>query len=231
MRIVLEKLQIFLVVKLLWLRKSIKHNAIRSFQATEDDGVWHLHTVFNETNDPKVKAEIFTHILEEASHATIFKRAFEEEAGINFSRQYYERQDLHSRNDALWKKLAFVHIGERDATNRFRALIQFLDDCPLKTALISVVEDEEGHIELTRKMVDNYHDNPQDIEDELKQIEQNRFKETCARALNRFFNFTSTSILYFIYFLVAPFCFYFVKRKFSNPIVSYDNNFSKRLDS
>jgi rubrerythrin len=230
MKIFFERLQVFLIVKLLWMNKSIKHNAIRSFQATEDDGVWHLHKVFNETTDAKVKSEIFTHILEEESHATIFKNAYQEESGINFSRQYYERQELHSRDDALWKKLAFVHIGERDATERFRAIIKYLDDCPLKTALVSVVEDEEGHIELTRKMVDNYHDNPQEIEDELTLIEQGRFKDTCARSLNRIFNLISTGILYLMYFMVAPFCFYFVQKKFKNPLVTFDNNFSKRLD-
>lgn len=225
----LNKIYIFLVVKFLWKFKSIKHNAIRSFQATEDDGVWHLHQVFNSTYDPKIKADVFTHILEEDSHASLFKKVYEQESKTNFTRQYYEREDLLPDDKDLWRKIAYVHVGERDATARFKTIISYLNESPLKKTLRTIVADEEGHIDLTYGMIEQYHDNVEDIKKEVARIDFLRMKDALARSINRIANMISSIFLYILFLCVAPFCFIFVRKKFDLALVEYDNNYIKKL--
>ena len=118
----IERLKLALTVRLFWRAPSTVAEAVRGFHATEADGVWHLHRGMQRVEDPAVKAVLFTHSLEEESHAEAFAGVYGRYAGVPFAARHYEREDLYPPDAAPWRLIAYVHVGERDATERFAAL-------------------------------------------------------------------------------------------------------------
>lgn len=149
----LEKLRIWLIVRVLWSSPRRVAEAIRGFQATEADGVWHLHRGMLRIDDPRLRAIVFTHSLEEESHAEEFAAVYRQYGDHPAAPPSYEREDLYDRAAPPWKTFAFVHVGEDDATARFRHLRDALEDGPLKRSLARIVEDESTHVDLTHNML------------------------------------------------------------------------------
>ena len=59
MRMSLDRLRVRLAVSIGWAMKGKLPEAIRGFQATEADGVWHLHRGLARLKDPKYRAILF----------------------------------------------------------------------------------------------------------------------------------------------------------------------------
>src|SRR5436309_3395231 len=84
-------------------RKGKMAEAIRGFQATEADGVWHLHRGLGRIADPHKRAILFTHSLEEECHAEEFAHAYRHYGERAFAPANYEREDLYVPSEPAWK--------------------------------------------------------------------------------------------------------------------------------
>lgn len=224
-----EKFKIRLAVYIGWSLKGKLPEAIRGFQATEADGVWHLHRGMRRIDDPQQRAILFTHSLEEESHAESFAHAYREYSDRVLVPANYERKDLYQANAAPWKILAYVHVGEQDATSRFRYIHNVLDDGPLRQALGKIVADEEGHVDLTHNMLIDMGANEQDIKSELFRVRLRRAWEQWLRLGKRVIDNFATLLLSIMYFVAGPLLFLIARRRLASRFVEFDNNHIKRL--
>lgn len=225
----LAKLRIWFIVKLVWSSRRRVADAVRGFQATEADGVWHLHRGLQRTTDPRQRAIIFTHSLEEESHAEEFGRVYASYTDRMASPSTYERGDLHPRSAALWKTLAYVHVGEEDATDRFRHLRDVLPEGPLRESLARIVADESTHVDLTHQMLVDMGARESEIRAEVRKVRLSRLWETWLRAGKRVVDIVATLILSVAYVTIGPFLTIPARRRLESRVVEYDNNRLKRL--
>src|ERR1043166_1038512 len=137
-----ERAKIWLAVKVGWRLDGKMAEAIRGFQATEADGGWHLPRTLARLDDPRQRAILFTHSLEEEAHAEEFTLAYAHYGQRPLAPANFERQELYGPEQPSWKTFAFFNIGEDDATERFRVLRDTVDDGLLKESLTRVVADE-----------------------------------------------------------------------------------------
>src|SRR5438094_4072150 len=153
MRTLWHRIKIWFAVSVVWTRRGKLADAIRGFQATEADGVWHLHRGLRRIRDPRQRAILFTHSLEEEAHAEEFAHAYVHYGESAMKPAPYERADLYGDAEPIWKTFAYVHVGERDATQRFKLIAAALAQGRLKDSLRRIVTDEEGHVDLTHRML------------------------------------------------------------------------------
>jgi rubrerythrin len=225
----LEKMKIRLAVAVGWKLPGKQAEAIRAFQATEADGVWHLHRGIQRLKDPKLKALLFSHSLEEESHAEEFAHTYAAYSDRSMSPAVYERSDLYEENAPAWKIFAYVHVGEEDATTRFRILQDALAEGPLKNALQRIVRDEEGHVDLTHDVLVKLGATESDIRKEYLRVRLSRAWEAWLRTGKRMVDLLATALLSLVYFVVGPLIFFVARRKLKNRFVEFDNNRIKRL--
>lgn len=225
----LARLRIWLVVKILWSSQRRVAEAVRGFQATEADGVWHLHRGIRRVTDPKQRAILFTHSLEEESHAEEFARVYSAYADRIASPPSYEREDLHPPSSALWKSIAYVHVGEEDATSRFRDLRDALDEGPLRAALARIVADESTHVDLTHDMLLAMGAREGEIRREVLRVRLARLWENWLRAGKRVVDVIATLLLSTAYVTLGVFLTIPARRRLAQRLVEYDNNSLKRL--
>lgn len=225
----LEKLRIWFVVTFVWSSPRRLAEAVRGFQATEADGVWHLHRGLRKITDPKRRAIVFTHSLEEESHAEEFGRVHKLYASQVSSAAAYEREDLRRNEDALWKTFAYVHVGEEDATERFRQLRAALPDGALKEALGRIVADEDTHVDLTHDMLVAMGATDREIRAEVFRVRAARLWEGWLRSGKRVVDVVATAILSAAYVLLGVFLTAAAKRRLAQRVVAYDNNRIKSL--
>lgn len=226
----IEKIRVKLAVKAGWKLPGKKAEAIRGFQATEADGVWHLHRGIAAIDDPKIRAILFTHSLEEESHAEEFAYTYQLYTDHMIPPATYERDDILKEGDATWKALAFVHVGEEDATARFGYIASELDDGePLKQSLEKIVEDEEGHVDLTEQLLTSLGATKEDMKREYRRVRLSRLWEGWLRNGKRVVDTVASVLLSVAYFALAPWVFVFARNKLQAEYVEYDNNSVKRL--
>jgi hypothetical protein len=225
----LERLKIALAVRVGWRLAGRQADAIRGFQATEADGVWHLGRGLSRVSDPKQRAILFTHMLEEEAHAEAFAKAYTHYGKLPLAPPSYERTDLYGPDDALWRLFAFVHVGEEDATRRFRLLRDALEPGVLKETLGRVVSDEEGHVDLTHRMLLRMGATESEIRAEVLRVRAKRLWEAWLRSGKRLVELFASALLSLVYFAVGPFVSAAARRRLESRYVDYDNNRLKRL--
>lgn len=225
----LAKLRVWLVVKLVWSSRRRMADAVRGFQATEADGVWHLHRGMQRIHDPKQRALVFTHSLEEESHAEEFGRVYRAYSDQASSPATYERGDLHPPSTALWKTLAYVHVGEEDATSDFRRLRSVLGDGPLRESLARIIADESTHVDLTHDLLVAMGARERDIRAEVLRVRLGRLWENWLRAGKRVVDVIATVLLSSVYWLLGVFLAPPARKRLAERVVAYDNNRWKNL--
>ena len=225
----IERIKVRMIVSLFWRSRTNMLESVNGFQATEADGVWHLLRGIESTDDPKVRASLFEHMIEEESHAEEFVRVYRSEGEQVFVPTYYERTDLFPASDPVWKLIAYVHVGEVDATERFGLLRDALPAGSLKTALSTIVHDEEGHIDLTHEMLLRLGASESEIRKVYRQVRLQRAWERWLRSGKRVVNFVTTGMLSVVYFAFVPFFFLTARRKMKERTVSFDNNRLKQV--
>jgi rubrerythrin len=226
---ILETIRVKVAIAVGWKIGNRKAEAIRGFQATEADGVWHLHRVMAAINDPEIKAFLFTHSLEEETHAEEFASIYQRYTDHAIPPATYERNDLLSDGDPIWKALAFVHVGEEDATARFGLLTSNLGPEPLRDSLAQIVEDEEGHVDLTEQILLKLGATQAEIRKEYGRVRRRRLWEEWLRSGRRVVNLIAEGLLSIAYFGLAPLVFLSARRALKSKTVAYDNNRVKRL--
>lgn len=224
-----DKLKIRLAVSVGWSIKGKLPEAVRAFQATEADGVWHLHRGLQRMADPKMRAIIFTHGLEEEAHAEAFGKVFDECGDRPIPPPAFERHDLYATTEPAWKIFAYVHVGEVDATDRFQYLESSLRDGALKSSLRQIVDDESGHVDLTHRMLLRLGATDADIRGELLRVRLVRLWERWMRLGKRAIDALATGMLSVAYYAAGPFLFLAARRRLAQRTVAYDNNRLKRL--
>ncbi len=225
----LDKLKVWFAVKLAWSDRGRLAEAVRGFQATEADGVWHLHRGLARVRDPRHRAILFAHSLEEEAHAEEFAHTYNQLGDRAMTPATYERSDLYAPDEPTWKLFAYVHVGERDATDRFRLIEQTLDAGLLKRALSRIVTDEEGHVDLTHRMLVEMGATDRQIRREVRRVRLSRLWEAWLRVGKRVVDRLSTVLLSLSYFVIGPFLFLFARRKLESRFVEFDNCRMKRL--
>lgn len=226
---ILEHARVKLAVAFAWKFGDRKASAIRGFQATEADGVWHLHRALERIDDPKVRAILFTHSLEEESHAEEFAHAYKLYTERSIPPATYERQDLLASGAPTWKALAFVHVGEEDATERFGYIAQALGDEPLKHSLDRICADEAGHVDLTENLLRSLGAQPDEMKREYAKVRIARLWEGWMRSGRRVVDVIVSGLLSVAYFLLAPWVCASAQRALRARTVAYDNNHLKRM--
>lgn len=224
-----ERCKVRLTVWLLWRSPRVVAEAIRGFQATEADGVWHLHRGMRAVEDPAQKAILFAHSLEEECHADAFAAVYARYAGAPFAPKHYEREDLYRAPDAPWRLVAYVHVGERDATERFRLIAEAAGDGPLRDALAQIVEDESGHVDLTHEMLLRMGAREPEIRAAYRRVRLARAWGRWLRAGKRVVDNLATLLLSAVYFAAGPFAAGTARRRLARRVVEHDNNQLKRL--
>jgi len=225
----IERIKVQAIVSLFWRSRANMLQSVNGFQATEADGVWHLLRGIEGASDPSVRATLFEHLIEEESHADEFVRVFQAEGDQVFVPTFFERTDLFEASTPIWKLIAYVHVGEVDATERFGLLRDALPPGPLKTALSTIVHDEEGHIDLTHEMLIRLGATEAEIRKIYRQVRLRRAWEHWLRAGKRVVNVVAVAMLSVVYFSLAPFFFLQARRKLTERTVAYDNNRLKRV--
>lgn len=225
----IERLKIRLAVSLGWRLKGKMGEAVRGFQATEADGIWHLHRGIPRLVEARHRAVMFAHSLEEESHAEEFARVYNHYSDRAMTPAPYERRDLYGPEDPMWKVFAYVHVGEEDATDRFRYLRDALEAGALKEALGKIVSDEEGHVDLTNRMLIEMGATEREIRREVFKVRARRLWEGWLRVGKRMVDNLATLLLSITYFLLGPLFFLFARQKLASRFVEYDNNRLKRL--
>jgi hypothetical protein len=225
----IERAKIWLAVKFVWPRDGKMAEAIRGFQATEADGVWHLHRALHRLDDPRQRAILFTHGLEEESHAEEFTLAYAHYGQRPLAPANFERRELYSADEPTWKPVAFVNVGEDDATERFRLLRDTIDDGLLKESLGRVVADEEGHVGLTHNLLVRMGATDDEIRSELRRVRLQRLWESWLRSGRRVIDRVATVVLSALYFFIGAALHRTARARLSRDFVDYDNNRIKKL--
>lgn len=202
---------------------------IRGFQATEADGVWHLYRGMRRIEDPRERAIIFGHCLEEESHADAFVAAYKHYGARVFTPTHFERKPLYTGDEPIWKTFAFVHVGEVDATERFRMLSEELPAGALKECLSNVVSDEEGHVDLTYDMLKRLGASDTAIRAQVRSVRLRRLWERWLRLGKRVIDSFADVLLSIIYFVFGALLFSAARRRLTSGFVTYDNNRVKHL--
>lgn len=231
MRRTLETWRVKLMVRLGWRNRGAVAEAIQGFTATEADGVWHLHRGLARIRDPKQRAILFTHSLEEEAHAEAFAATYAQYADRAITPPSFEREDLYPATAPAWKTIAYVHVGEDDATERFRAIAQALDDGPLRQVITRVVGDEDGHVGLTHRMLLQLGATESQIRNEAIRVRMKRAWEAWLRNGQRVVDWFATGLLSTLYFVLGPFFTGAARRKLAARYVDYDNAHVKSLTS
>lgn len=225
----IEKAKIWMAVRVGWRVKGKMAEAIRGFQATEADGVWHLQRGMRRMTDPKHRAIMFAHSLEEESHAEEFARVYSQYGERVLTPANYERKDLYGNDAPPWKVFAFVHVGEEDATERFRHIRDMLGDGALKDSIRRVVADEEGHVDLTHQMLVKMGATEPQIRSEVRRVRLSRLWQAWLRVGKRVVDNVATLLLSVAYFTVGALLARSARTRLSRRFVDYDNNRIKRL--
>ena len=225
----IERAKIWLAVKLVWPFNGKMAEAIRGFQATEADGVWHLHRTLHRLDDPRQRAILFTHSLEEESHAEEFTHAYAHYGQRPLAPANFERQDLYEADQPAWKTFAFFNVGEDDATQRFRLLRDTLDAGLLRESLTRVVADEEGHVGLTHDFLVRMGATDAEIRSELRRVRLQRLWDGWLRTGRRVVDRLATLVLSVVYFVIGTALHRTARARLSRRFVDYDNNRVKKL--
>jgi hypothetical protein len=122
-----------------------------------------------------------------------------------------------------------VHVGERDATQRFRYLHDALEPGPLKSSLEKIIDDESGHVDLTNSMLTKLGAQPYEIRRELQRVRTARLWERWMRLGKRVVDQIATLLLSLVYFVVGPLVAATARRRLQSRVVEVDNARLKRL--
>jgi len=142
-----------ILLPLFW-RPSPKRTSagLERFAITETDSVWQILLTLKAVSDPKVRAKVFQHALEEAHHASEFTRVAAGICAVPPHRPRPERIPIYdeSRGDqALADFMAYAHVGEQDVFDQFSSYAAGVGLPEAAAVFHEAKKDERGHAALT----------------------------------------------------------------------------------
>ena len=217
-----------LSIFLFWRKPQHTLTALTNFQATEDDGTWHLEQVFCMTDQPDIKIEILYHMAEEQKHAEIFANLYKQIAKTPFKPRQYDRKNLYTPQE-FWKNFVFVYVGEIDATDKFETIARQLKEGPVYEALSTIVEDEKGHPHIVTDVLKKLNISEEQIKKEIFKIRAQRAFESWNRKGKLVIDKIITILLYALFFLVGPFFYFQARSRMKKHMTPHSSTSIKRL--
>ena len=183
--------------------------ALQEFSDTELDSGWQSLFALRKIADPKAKAELFRHCVDEFYHADLFANLLQQQARTPLNRSVFSREAIlenQNSKSATLDFLAQVYVGESEINRDFLVYANTPIDPPIRQLFQSIKKDEEGHEEVSRDLLLRYADGNRW---KLRLI---LWKKTIGHSYQRYVNFSQTLggislgiILTFIYFFVGFF--------------------------
>ena len=121
--------------------------ALQEFSQTELDSAWQSLYAYEFVNDPKLKAELFSHALEEFHHANLFSKLHDsyEKAPMDLPVIHREAVLTGKNRSELIDFLSYVHVGEREVNFDFKVYAAAKIDPKIRDLFVKVLKDEEHH--------------------------------------------------------------------------------------
>ncbi len=176
--------------------------AIRRFEATEEDSSWHLLRGAMHTDNSVHRAELFEQALEEISHAEEFRSFFLAHTGERIRRLQEEKRVLFQKNET-WKLFAFCLIGENDAAVRFEKIAANQYSPGLDRLLKRILADEKGHQKKAELLLSGAGLAPDTVHRETRRIRLVRFRDAWLRSGRQIADLVSSVLLAFVYFVFS----------------------------
>lgn len=131
--------------------------AIQEFSTIEKDSGCQLLWALELTPDPKDKALIFQHVLEEFFHAEIF-----EDLSLSYAKSYLPKTipsreilvDKKSTPAEVWEFFSYAHVGEEGVNRDFVYYAKANLDKKIAAVFSRVSQDEFNHIYGTRDILE-----------------------------------------------------------------------------
>ena len=126
-----------------------KKQALHRFSMIEKDSAVQLLECLKFTDDAKIKADLFQHVLEEFHHADLFEDLAKSYSDKNLNVSINSRENVirdDSDHEDFLKFYAYVHVGESDVNEDFELYANASDDPNIRRTFLKVAADEGRHI-------------------------------------------------------------------------------------
>jgi hypothetical protein len=140
--------------------------ALQEFSDIELDSAWQSLYGMERVEDPRAKAELFLHSLEEFYHAEMFSKLLNSYSNAPLNRVAFSREAILStgkrgtaRNDEMLNFLMQVYVGESEINQDFLVYANSNIDHPIRELFNRIKKDEEGHEELSWNLLLSYANN------------------------------------------------------------------------
>lgn len=152
----LRRVLIRFLTPIVWrVSKARKLDALQEFSDTELDSGWQCLLAMDAVQDPKVKADLFQHCLEEFFHAEMFFSLLVSLSDAPRKRPAFAREMLLRSQDpdAFLAFLVQVYVGETEINRDFQAYGESGIEEPIRALFCRIKGDEEAHEEDSWKLL------------------------------------------------------------------------------
>jgi hypothetical protein len=186
-----------------------KAAALGEFATTEMDSAWQSIWALRHTADPKLRAQLFQHALEEIDHSGQFDRVFRAHSRTPSSSAPFERKvlfDAAKGERAAIEFFAYECIGETDIRDEFQTYAAAAPDADVKAVFLSVERDELGHAAYTNHVLTGLvADDPRRRRRALWRARGRRLYEGWLRFGRKLGEIPTSVLLGVLYFAFGPF--------------------------
>jgi len=133
--------------------------ALQEFSDTELDSGWQSLYALEKVEEPKAKAELFQHSLEEFFHADMFANLLHSYANAPLNRSVFAREAIlksDSSRESILDFLVQVYVGESEINQDFLVYAETKVDAPIRDLFHRIKKDEEGHEEVSWDLILTY---------------------------------------------------------------------------
>jgi hypothetical protein len=196
-----------------------KASALQRFSVVEKDSGLQLYRCIDLIDDPKIKAELFQHVLEEFNHSDLF-----EELSKSYSNSYlytpvlpkeYIFKSNASRKEIL-EFYAYAHVGEEEVNKDFYFFAKSNFDKRIRNVFNRIAGDEARHTvgtdDILIKLCKVQKINHSFLVLKSKTI---RLYKQFATYSQSFGHIPLTFFLTLIYFILGPLIFIFIRKRFT----------------
>jgi hypothetical protein len=196
-----------------------KIEALQEFSTIEKDSGCQILWALELIKDPKLKSQIFQHVLEEFFHADLFEGISNFYSPVYIPKKVLTREILVDKSSSeydVWKFFAYAHVGEEGVNSDFSHYANTKNiEKKISSIFLRVSEDENNHIYGTRDIL-------------LELVKKNKvvfywliIKSTFKRNLKQFESYTSylgsfllKLVLMTVYYFLGFFVFKFIRTRF-----------------
>jgi rubrerythrin len=135
--------------------------ALQEFSNTELDSGWQSLYALKHLKDPKAKAALFHHALEEFYHADLFSHLQSSYSDVPLNQPVFTREAVlvdGGDKNAMLDFLVEVYVGESEINRDFAKYAKAPVDESIRALFRQIKAEEEGHEDLSRELLLQYAD-------------------------------------------------------------------------